>query len=71
MHWWLYWVQHNSTLFLQEAIWNLFVHRGNQSFPVVFEPGEVKKDETFRGDKGQISLLQKQKKMSWADPYNC
>lgn len=60
MHWQLYWVQHNGTLFLHEAIWNLFIHRGNESFPVVFEPAVMtseakkKKSELI---KGQISVL--------------
>lgn len=36
--WHLYWPHHNGTLFFHEAIWNLLVHRGDQSFPVVFKP---------------------------------
>lgn len=44
-------MQHNGTLFLQEAIWDLFVHGGNQSFPVVFEPTATteRKRERERG----------------------
>ena len=45
MHWQLYWVQHNDTLFLHEAIWNLFIHRGNESFPVVFKPAVMTEEE--------------------------
>ena len=45
MHWQLYWVQHNGTLFLHEAIWNLFIHRGNESFPVVFKPAVMTEEE--------------------------
>lgn len=43
MLWWVFWVQHKSTLFLQEAIWNLFIHRCNKSFLVVFEPATITK----------------------------
>ena len=45
MYWQIYWVQHNGTLFLHEAIWNLFIHRGNESFPVVFEPAVMRKQK--------------------------
>ena len=64
----LYWVQHSSTLFLQEAIRNLFIHRGNESFPVVFEPAVMTQREKWTKEKMSTFLNKKSKRLEKPEP---
>lgn len=56
--------QHERTLLLQEAVWNLLIHRCNQNFPVAFKPFKTQEEIFFKSSKNIINCLNWRIKMN-------